>query len=81
LGENGSVVGVVVSKLDAMKIAEVIGDIPQNVNFAVSVGTLQSFLNANSVSYLLDDSNATKSPADIAAEASRYTVLLECLVK
>jgi hypothetical protein len=79
LGENGSVVGVVVGKLDAMKIAEVIGDIPQNVNFAVSLGTLQSFLNANGVSYALDDSSATKSPADITAEASRYTVLLECL--
>lgn len=79
LGENGSVVGVVVGKLDAMKIAEVIGDIPRNVNFAVSLGTLQSFLNANGVPYALDDSSATKSPADITAEASRYTVLLECL--
>ena len=79
LGEDGSVVGVVVGKLDAMKVAEVIGDIPQNVNFAVSLGTLQSFLNANGVDYVLDDSKQTKSPADIAAEAARYTVLLECL--
>ena len=79
LGENGSVVGVVVGKLNAIKVAEVIGDIPQNVNFAVSLGTLQSFLNANGVPYKLDDSNATKPPADIAAEVSRYTVLLECL--
>jgi S1-C subfamily serine protease len=79
LGDNGSVVGVVVGKLDAVKVAEVIGDIPQNVNFAVSLGTLQSFLNANDVPYALDDNNATKSPADITAEASRYTVLVECL--
>ena len=27
----------------------------------------------------LDDSKATKSSSDIAAEAARYTVLLECL--
>jgi S1-C subfamily serine protease len=79
LGDNGSVVGVVVAKLNAMKMAEIIGDIPQNVNFAVSLGTLQSFLNANDVPYLLDDNTATKSPADVAAEASHYTVLLECL--
>ena len=79
LGENGSVVGVVVGKLDAMKIAEAIGDIPQNVNFAVSLGTLQSFLNANGVSYLLDSNNTAKSPADIAADASRYVVQIECL--
>jgi hypothetical protein len=43
LGENRSVVGVVQGKLDAMKVGEIIGDIPQNVNFAVSVATLQSF--------------------------------------
>jgi TPR repeat protein len=79
LGENGSVVGVVVSKLNAVKVAEAIGDIPQNINFAVSLGTLQSFLNANSVPYALDDSKAAKTPADITAEATRYTVLLECL--
>jgi S1-C subfamily serine protease len=79
LGENGSVVGVVVSTLNAMIIAEVIGEIPQNVNFAVSLGTLQSFLNANGVSYLLDDSNTAKSATDIAAEASGYTVRIECL--
>jgi S1-C subfamily serine protease len=78
VGENGSVVGVVVGKLNALKIAEVIGDIPQNVNFAVSLGTLQSFLNANDVPYVLDDSTAAKTPADIAADASRYTVMLEC---
>jgi TPR repeat protein len=79
LGENGSVIGVVVSKLNAIKVAEAIGDIPQNVNFAVSLGTLQSFLNANNVPYVLDDSKATKTPADITAEATHYTVLLECL--
>jgi S1-C subfamily serine protease len=79
LGENGGVVGVVVGKLDAVKVAEAIGDIPQNVNFAVSLGTLQSFLNANSIPYALDDSKGTKTPADITAEATRYTVLLECL--
>jgi hypothetical protein len=45
----------------------------------VSLGTLQSFLNANGVSYALDDSTDVKKPADIAADAIRYTVLLECL--
>jgi hypothetical protein len=88
LGENGSIVGVVVGKLNAVKVAEATGDIPQNVNFAVSLGTLQTFLNTNSVPYALDDScflgrflcsKATKTPADITTEATRYTVLLECL--
>jgi S1-C subfamily serine protease len=83
LDASGSVVGVVVAKLDAIKMARAIGDIPQNVNFAVSLGTLQSFLNANGVPYelddSLDDSTVTKATADITAEASRYTVVMECL--
>jgi hypothetical protein len=79
LGEDGSIVGVVVEKIDAIKVARATGDIPQNVNFAISLGTLQSFLNANGVAYALSDGKGTKSPAEIAAEASRYTVLIECL--
>ena len=79
LGENGSVVGVIMGKLDAMKVAEMIGDVPQNVNFAVSLGTLQAFLNANGVPYVLDETAAVKRPAEIAADASRYAVLLECM--
>ena len=79
LGENGSVVGVVVAKLDAIEVAKAIGDIPQNVNFAVSLGTLQPFLNANGVRYELDDSTVTKATADIATVGSRYTVSMECL--
>ena len=79
LDASGHVVGIVTAKLDAIRTLDVTGDIPQNVNFAVSLGTLQSFLNANGVDYVLDDSKETKSPADIAADASRYTVLLECL--
>jgi hypothetical protein len=75
VGENGSVVG----KLDARKIEKEIGDIPQNVNFAVSVGTLQSFLNANGVEYFLDDGATSTTSVDVAADASRYTVLLECI--
>ena len=79
LGENGSLVGVVVSKLNAVKMAAILGDIPQNVNFAVSLGTVQSFLNANDVPYVLSEDGTTKSTTDIASKATGYTVLLECL--
>jgi len=68
----------VVGKLNAVQIAEEIGDIPQNVNFAVSLGTLQSFLNTHGVPYVFDEGNATKNYADIAAQAARYTVQIEC---
>ena len=36
LDQSGNVIGVVVSKLDTLKIARATGDIPQNVNFAIN---------------------------------------------
>jgi uncharacterized membrane protein (DUF441 family) len=65
---NGTVVGVVSGKLNALKIAETTGDIPQNINFAVSLGIVQSFLNTHGVPYLIDDTSSNKTYADIAAE-------------
>lgn len=79
LGENGSVVGIVMAKLNALRMVQATGDIPQNVNFAISVGIVQPFLNAYSVPYLMDEGDTAKSAADIAAEASNYTVLLRCV--
>jgi S1-C subfamily serine protease len=78
VGEDGTLVGVLQGGLDAVKFAQVTGDVPQNVNFAVSAGTLQSFLNAHQVPYILSDGAAKKGSAEISAEASRYTIFLEC---
>ena len=78
LGGNGTIVGVVVAKLNAIKIAKITGDIPQNVNFAVSLGTLQSLLDANAVPYETKNDDTQMNTADIAAGAIQYTLLLEC---
>jgi len=51
LDKSGLVVGVVVSKLDAINVAKVIGDIPQNVNFGIKGDVARIFLNAYGVSY------------------------------
>ena len=74
----GSVVGVAVAKLDAIKTAQSTGDIPQNVNFAVSAGTARAFLDAESVPYETTPSNQAMAPADVAAAARKFTVLVEC---
>lgn len=80
LGEDGALLGVAVSTLGTLEEAKDIGGaMPQNLNFAVSASTLQGFLNAHQVPYVLADEKAPrKGSADIAAEASRYTVMLEC---
>jgi hypothetical protein len=78
LDKAGNVVGVVVGKLDAIRIARATGDIPQNVNFAISAGTARAFLDAHSVPYETASSAKRLEAADAAAKARKFTVPLEC---
>lgn len=52
LDQAGRLVGVVVSGLDKLGLAAEFGDLPENVNFAISLGTLQSFLDTHQVNYM-----------------------------
>ena len=79
LNKKGEVVGVVSMKLSDSKMAKATGSIGQNVNFAVSGQTLRTFLDTHKVEYrsggLL---SFEKSTADLADEARRWTLVLEC---
>ncbi|MGE4057019.1 MAG: S1C family serine protease, partial [Vicinamibacterales bacterium] len=44
LDASGQVAGIVVAKLDALVVARAIGDIPQNVNFAIKTEVAEMFL-------------------------------------
>jgi S1-C subfamily serine protease len=74
----GHVVGVVVSKLDALGFAKATGDIPENINFAISEGTVRSFLDAHGVPYRAAASAEKLSAADVASRSRGFTILLEC---
>jgi len=81
LDENGEVIGVVTSKLNALRVALATGDIPQNVNFAVTGTIARGFLEANGVEVHDVDSPAQgvrPSVADASERARRFTLLLEC---
>jgi len=78
LDGGGNVVGIVEGKLNAIKIASVIGDVPQNVNFAIKASVMATFLDANGVRYATWQPGTARSPADIAEEAKRFTVPVEC---
>ena len=78
LDAAGNVAGVVVAKLNAIRIARATGDIPQNVNFAVSAGTARAFLDSEEVAYETAPSGTARAPEDVAAAAKRFTVLVEC---
>lgn len=78
LDATGKVSGVVVAKLNSVRTAELTGDVPQNVNFAIGGGTLRAFLDRNKISYSTVGSDSILSPVDIAERAKGFTVLIEC---
>lgn len=78
LDQSGQVVGVVVSKLDAVNIARATGDIPQNINFAINGTVAKTFLDSHSVGYETAKSEKKIEPAEIATVAKQFTLLLEC---
>lgn len=78
LDSTGNLMGVVVSKLDAIKTAKITGDIPQNVNFAINANVLRSFLDAYSVDYETASSERAIATTAIAEKAKGFTVLVEC---
>ena len=78
LAADGSVVGVVVQKLDAVKIAAVTGDIPQNVNFAVRGELVKLFLSQNDITPSIVPKGERLAPEDLADMAKEYTVFIEC---
>jgi S1-C subfamily serine protease len=74
----GHVVGVVVSKLNAQRVAQRIGDIPQNVNFAVKGEEAMLFLRAAGVEPRAAVTGALRSAADVGDVAHASTVFVQC---
>jgi S1-C subfamily serine protease len=87
LDANGRVLGVVVAKLDAVKVARITGDIPQGVNFAVKASDAVAFLMQSHTikpralpwdSDAVDPPRASIDVAQVAAIARRFTVQVLC---
>lgn len=74
----GQVVGVVVSKLDAQMVQDVIGDIPQNVNFAIRAEIAKLFLYQNGVEPVEAVEASALAPEDLAELAEGFTALISC---
>jgi len=78
LDESGLIVGVVQSKLNALRAEKITGDLPQNVNFAIKASVVQNFLEAQGVRYAEKPQVAQRKASAIADDAIRFTVLLAC---
>ena len=77
--QAGNVIGVVVSKLDALKMAAAAGDLPQNVNFAIRGEVMRAFLENNQVNFPVSRSNSKLENTDIASQGAAVTVRVRCV--
>ena len=79
--EPGSLVGVIVGKLNAELTARTTGETPQNANFGIKNVALAAFLRGASVDYArpaLLGSLLDRSPEDLAQEARKASRRIEC---
>jgi S1-C subfamily serine protease len=77
--QAGNVIGVVVSKLDALKVAERTGDLPQNVNFAIRGEVLRAFLESQNINFTASEDSARLENTDIASRGAAVTVRVRCI--
>jgi uncharacterized protein YkwD len=80
MDSSGLVVGVIQSKLDPLKEAKLTGDIPQNVNFAISLNALTEFLTKHKVAYQSTARSSSLDTASVAEMAQKFTHRIECKV-
>lgn len=78
LDAQGHVIGIIVAKLDALKTLGVTGDLPQNVNFAISGGLVRAFLDVNTVDYDTAETTTPRDFAEVAELARDFTIIVEC---
>lgn len=80
LDSQANVVGVVVSKLNAARVAQMTGgDIPQNINFAVKGTEALAFLRANGVQpRTASSTGADRRAFEVGEVANPSTVFLQC---
>jgi hypothetical protein len=77
--ENGNVVGIVVSKLDAKKVMENYGVVPEGTNFGVKSNVILNFLESNKIK-LVGASATELSKQDLSQIITDGTYYISCLM-
>jgi serine protease Do len=77
---EGHVIGVVTAKLDAVKMVEKTGDIPQSVNFAIRLEMVKMFMDRNNVAMRQAPRTDTKTEVhEIVAAAQDAVQQIACV--
>ena len=71
-------IGVVVAKLNAISVARITQDIPQNVNFAIKASSVTNFLDSNSIRYLSDSLTGDLSMETLAQRMKEFSLKIRC---
>jgi len=74
IDSSGAVVGVAVAKLNAIEIAQLTGDIPEAVNFAVSLALLKRFLRQAGVEFSVSSQPTQKSKLPEVLQRTTFQV-------
>jgi hypothetical protein len=75
---TGAVVGMNSAGLNAAKIMQVTGAVPQNVNFALKVSVMKTFLDSSGVAPEYSSGGRELSTPDIGERARSFSVLIQC---
>ena len=79
LDSDGALAGIVVAKLNALKVARLTGDIPQNINFAIKGEVAAAFMRSAGVTPVVASVRSVAiSLADMVADSKSWVYLLEC---
>jgi serine protease Do len=78
LDENGNLIGVVSSKLDFLAEIKNVGDIPQNVNFAIKASVVANFLQDNAIKFQIGEATQPMKGPDLADEAKALSAFIVC---
>ena len=78
LDGKGKLAGMVTSKLNAIAVAKAVGDIPQNVNFAIRSQVLKYFLDVNHIKTSVPRDDKVKSDIELAEIGRNVSVFIKC---
>lgn len=81
LDRSGNLVGLVVSKLNAQRLAALTGDIAQNINFAIKPEIVGLFLQSENVVMNAPEQRIKFDTQQLAEYARAFTMKVECRAK
>ena len=76
--QKGNIVGVVVSQLNKLKFAKMVGSMPENVNFGIKASTVRQFLSSSGLPSKWATRSKRISTRDLAKIAKNQAVMVVC---